>query len=148
MSRITIDLPEVFPFATELDVRIGDVNYGGHLGNDTLLAIIHEARLRYLKEMGWSELNICGSSLIMTDSAIVYTSEAFHGDRLRVEVAIGEANKYGFDFFFRVLNTTTKKEVAHAKTGVVFFNYETRKVQRVPADFSAIFPIITPGGKA
>jgi hypothetical protein len=34
MARIKLDLPADFPFAAELRVRITDINYGGHMGND------------------------------------------------------------------------------------------------------------------
>ena len=49
MARIKLDLPERFPFSTELRVRITDVNYGGHMGNDSLLGLLHEARVRFLE---------------------------------------------------------------------------------------------------
>ena len=31
MARISVDLPEHFPFEMEIPIRIGDINYGGHL---------------------------------------------------------------------------------------------------------------------
>ena len=82
MPRIKIDLPGSFIFNTEIDVRIDDINYGGHLSNDAILSIMHEARMRFLKEHGYSELEVEGTSLIMGDTAIVFKSEGFHGDRL------------------------------------------------------------------
>ncbi len=36
MKRPRIEIPERFPHETRLRVRISDVNYGGHLGNDAL----------------------------------------------------------------------------------------------------------------
>ena len=48
MARVKLEIPELLPFATELEVRVGDVNYGGHLGNDALLGLLHEARIRFL----------------------------------------------------------------------------------------------------
>lgn len=49
MARISIDLPSTFTFSATIPVRITDLNYGGHVGNDTILSIIHEARVQYLK---------------------------------------------------------------------------------------------------
>jgi len=34
MQRIKIDLPEFFSFTTPIKIRITDLNYGGHVGND------------------------------------------------------------------------------------------------------------------
>jgi len=46
MARIKIEIPDKFIYKTEIPIRITDINYGGHLGNDSLLSIIHEARVR------------------------------------------------------------------------------------------------------
>ncbi|MCU0364969.1 MAG: hypothetical protein MUE93_04775 [Ignavibacteriaceae bacterium] len=40
MPRIKIETPDKFIFSTEIPIRITDINYGGHLGNDSLLSII------------------------------------------------------------------------------------------------------------
>jgi hypothetical protein len=39
MARVKIDLPDKFIFKTEIPIRINDINYGGHLGNDAVLSI-------------------------------------------------------------------------------------------------------------
>ncbi|MFY0676276.1 MAG: thioesterase family protein [Neptuniibacter sp.] len=135
MARIKIDMPENYIFSTELPVRIGDINYGGHLSNDAMLSIIHEARVRFLHHYHYSELDIEGLGLIMTDSAIVYKAEGFHGDQLRIDVALGDFNKYGCDMFYLVSNKKTAVEVAHAKTGMVFFDYDARKIETIPEAF-------------
>jgi YbgC/YbaW family acyl-CoA thioester hydrolase len=135
MARIKIDLPEKFIFKTEIPVRITDINYGGHLGNDSLLSIIHEARMRFLKHLGYSESNVEGSGIIMIDSAIQYKSESFYGDELIVEVTVTDFTGIGCDFVYRITNKNTSKEISLAKTGIVFFNYEKRKTVVVPPEF-------------
>lgn len=140
MARVKLDLPERFAFTTQLRVRITDVNYGGHMGNDSLLGLLHEARVRFLSSRNLSELNVCGLGLIMTDSVIVYKSEAFCGETLVVEMAVADFNKYGCDFVYRVSEQTSGREVARAKTGVVFFDYQQRAVQKVPQAFADLFP--------
>ena len=42
-------------FSTQLTVGIGDINYGGHVGNDRFLLFFQEARLRFLAGFGMSE---------------------------------------------------------------------------------------------
>jgi 4-hydroxybenzoyl-CoA thioesterase len=135
MARIEVKLPEFFPFSTEVRVRIGDVNYGNHLGNDSILALIHEVRVRFLRSRGYSEMDIDGRGLILTDTAIVYKSQAFHGDCLTVYASAGDFNKYGCDFFFKIVQKTSGTEVARAKTGVVFFDYQRQKIVSTPAAF-------------
>ncbi len=133
MPRIKIDLPGSFIFSTQIPVRITDLNYGAHLGNDALLGIIHEIRMQFLQHLGYkSELDVAGTSLIMADSAIVYKSEGFYGDIIIAEVAAMDISKYGFDLVYRLSNQQTGKEIALAKTGMVCFNYQTRKVAPMP----------------
>lgn len=139
MARIKLEMPRHFTFTTELPVRISDINYGGHLGNDALLGLIHEARVRFLKQYQYSELDIEGLGLVMTDSAIIYKAESFHGDRLQVDVTVSDFNKYGCDFYYLLSNHDTAVEIAHAKTGIVFFDYQKRKVAPVPTGFRQLF---------
>ena len=139
MTRLKLELPPKFDFTTDIQVYINNINYGGHLGNDSLLSLIHEARIRFLKENGYTESDICGVGIIMVDTVILYKSESFHGDVLRFEVAVGDISKVGCDFFFRITDKNTGKEVAHAKTGVVFFDYNKRKVVSTPDAFRKLF---------
>jgi len=135
MARIKIEIPDKFIFKTEIPIRITDINYGGHLGNDSLLSIIHEARVRFLNHLGYSEANVEGTGIIMIDSAIQYKSEGFYGDELVVEIAVNDFTGIGCDFVYRVINKNTSKEIAFVKTGIVFFNYEKRKTAPVPIEF-------------
>jgi acyl-CoA thioesterase FadM len=138
MGRVKLALPEQFIFTTEIPVRISDVNYGGHLGNDSVLSIIHEARVRFLTTHNYSELNICGAGLIQSDAVIVYKNEAFYGDLIVVELAIGDFSATGCDFFFRLTRQADGKEIVRAKTGIVFYDYEQKKILRVPSKFKQL----------
>lgn len=139
MARIKLELPENFPFDTELRVRITDVNYGGHMGNDALLGLLHEARVRFLAHHGLTELDIGGAGIIIADSVIVYQSEAFSGETLVIAVTVTDFNPYGCDFVYRVTEKASGREVARAKTGIVFFDYRQRTVQPVPSVFLDLF---------
>ncbi|MCB1754470.1 MAG: thioesterase family protein [Gammaproteobacteria bacterium] len=139
MSRVKIDMPENYLYSCTLPVRIDDINYGGHLGNDAVLSMMHEARVRFLKHYHYSELDIEGCGIIMTDSVIIYKAEAFQGDLLQIEVTVGDFNKYGCDFYYLLSNKNTAVEIAHAKTGIVFFDYNERKVVRLPPAFKETF---------
>ena len=140
MARIKLDLPEHFPFTIELRVRITDVNYGGHMGNDSLLGLLHEARVWFLAHYGLNELDVFGVGLIMADSVIIYKSEAFPGEMLEIAVGVTDFNSYGCDFVYQVTEKTSGREVARAKTGIVFFDYQQRAVAKIPQIFLDLFP--------
>ncbi len=129
--RIQLQLPDSFSFQTEIPVRITDINYGNHLGNDAILSMMHEARVRFLQSLGYSELDLEGVGLIMADTAIIYKGEGFYGDVLTVKVAAADLNKYGFDLYYLFLNQNGKT-IAQAKTGMLCFNYSTRKLAALP----------------
>lgn len=131
MARIKIILPSSFSFQTELQVRITDLNYGGHVGNDTILTLLHEARIQYLQGLGYSELDFAGVGLIMSDVAIEFRSELFYGKPVTAFVTIDGFSRAGFDIFYR-LETTEYQLIAAAKTGMVCFDYSVRKVVAVP----------------
>ncbi|NOY74692.1 MAG: thioesterase [Kiritimatiellaeota bacterium] len=139
MARVKLELPESFLFSTEMPIRITDINYGGHLGNDAVLSITHEARVRFLAEHGYSEMDTCGAGMIQADAAVVYKSEAFYSDIVRVSVALADFTSSGCDFVFLLENAETGKEIARAKTGNVFYDYERKKPMRVPEPFAAKF---------
>lgn len=139
MARVHIDLPEQFPFRTELALYIQHINYGNHLDNAVLLSLVSEARVRFLGSLGYTELNVEGLGIIVTDAAVQYKSEAFHGEVLAFDLAPMEFNKYGFDLVWRASEKTSGREVARGKTGIVFLDYATRKVARAPAGFLARF---------
>jgi acyl-CoA thioester hydrolase len=130
MARIKIELPGEFQFSTNLPIRITDLNYGGHVGNDTILTLVHEARVQFLRHYGYDELNMGGASLIMSDAAIEFKAELFYGDAVTAFVKAGEFSRAGFDLFYKLTRNNTV--VAAAKTGMVCFNYETKKVMAVP----------------
>ncbi|MCK5847334.1 MAG: thioesterase family protein [Bacteroidales bacterium] len=139
MARIKLILPEKFNFSTQLDIRITDINYGGHLGNDSVLGMIHEARMRLLADKGFSESDIDGIGIIMLDSVINYSSEGFYGDKLRIDVTVDEITNSGCDIFYRFVNIANEKIIVRAKTNIAFYNYISKKVCRTPEMFLKAF---------
>lgn len=135
MPRIKIELPDKFIFSTEIPLRVSDINYGGHLGNDSVLSIFQEARIRFLKQFGYSEIDIEGSSIIMTDAAVQYKSQGYYGDILIVQLTVDDIQKVGCDFYYRAINKLSGKEVAVGKTGIAFFDYHKNKITSVPEKF-------------
>ena len=49
MARVKINLPEEFDLCTRFQVRTADVNGGGHLGNNSLVALLNEAMIQFFK---------------------------------------------------------------------------------------------------
>ena len=134
MPRIKLDMPEKYIFSTEIVVRITDLNYGNHLANDTLLSLVHEARVRFLKSIGYTELDVAGAGIIMADVAVMYKNQAYYGDTLRIDIAAGDFSRKSCDFYYRI-NNQDQKLIANCKTGIVFFDYRQKKPVSIPLPF-------------
>jgi acyl-CoA thioesterase FadM len=138
MARFEIELPDRFLFQTEIPIRVDDINYGGHLGNDRVLTIVHEARVRFLASHGFTELDVAGVGMIMLYATVLYLAEGTLGMVLRVEVAADDVRTRGFDLVYRLTDAATGREVARVRTGLRFFDYAARKIVHMPESFRAV----------
>ena len=136
MPRVKLAMPEQFKFETEIAIRITDINYGGHLGNDSVLVLVHEARVRYLNSLGFSELNAGnGAGMIQSDAAVIFKSEGLYGETVLIKVTVDDFSATGCDFLFLLTEKESGREIARVKTGIVFFDYEKKKLLKVPEEF-------------
>ena len=135
MPRIKLNFPDKnFDVSITIPVRITDINYGGHVGNDSLVSVIHEARMQFLQHHGYSEMDIEGTGLIMTDLAVEFKNESFYGDVLSIKMAAGDITGVSFELHYEFSTARAGKEViiARAKTTMVCYNYAAKKVAPVP----------------
>ncbi|CAN5603633.1 thioesterase family protein [soil metagenome] len=134
MNRVKIELPELMPFVTRIAICITDINYGNHAGNQVFLELLHEARVRYLQQFGYGELNLEGIGLIMADAAIEFKAEILYGDEVEVAIAATNISRVGFDLLYRV--TALRQEAAvlagKAKTAMICYDYDLKKVVALP----------------
>jgi 4-hydroxybenzoyl-CoA thioesterase len=124
-----------YTFTTDFTVRIGDVNYGGHMGNDKYLLLFHDARLLYLGTFGFSEKDIGGAGLIMSEAHVVFKAEVFLGDLLRVGVLATELEGMRFRMDYEVERRSDGRIVATGWTGMVAFDYLKRRPVKIPDVF-------------
>lgn len=138
MPRLELDVPDALPFSTTLEVRVTDLNYAGHMGNDRFLTLAHEARTHYLRELGATEADVFGTRLIIADAAIRYRAEAFAGDRLRWALGFGVPGRVGCDLWYRVTREGDGVLVAELKTGLVFLTPDGREKAPVPSAIRSV----------
>ncbi|MFA4836898.1 MAG: thioesterase family protein [Dehalococcoidia bacterium] len=139
MARVKIDLPEKFDFSTDIPIRMSDINAGNHLGATSILPLTSEAKLIFLRHLGFTSLDIYGCAYIMADAAMIFKSQGFYGQTLKIEIAVRDFTKKACDFIYRITNKETGIEIARVKTCTVFFDYKTQKPVDVPAKFRSIF---------
>ena len=139
MSRVKVDLPENFKFSTHIPIRITDINYGNHAGNQVFFELLHEARVRYLQQYNYGELNMEGVALIMADAAIEFKTELLYGDDVEISVAAADFTRVGFDLFYKltVIRNGVYILAGKAKTAMICYNYDLKKVVTLPEKVKA-----------
>jgi acyl-CoA thioester hydrolase len=134
MQRIKIEEPPFYPFSTCIAVRITDLNYGNHVGNDAFLSLVHEARVQFLQWLGYRELDVEGYGLIMADAAINFRLELKYGDQVTIQVGVAGLSAVGFDLVYK-MTTVRNSEIKVAglvKTGMVLLDPNTRRPVNLP----------------
>ncbi len=129
-----IKLPKHWQFSHEIEVRVTDLNYGNHLANQQFLAFAQEARLKFFKKFGYSELNFGGVSLIQADAAITFKGEGHLADSIKIEVSAVQSGGSSFNVFYKFWNNTTNLLMAQIRTALVCYNYETGKPVPMPKE--------------
>ena len=141
MARIKIDLPESFVFSTEIPVLINNINRGNHLSYDSILPMMEETRIRFMRSLGYTQESINGAAFIVTDVAVVYKKQGRHGQVLKLELALADFTSKGCDIIYRISDASTDEEIARAKMGILFFDYQQQKVVPVPDEFRERFAV-------
>ncbi len=135
MARVKLEMPDGYIYRTELPLRITDINYGGHLGNDAVLGLVHEARLRFYATLGGSEMDLCGAGTIMTDAVVVFRAQGLYGMTLEAKIAVTDFSASGFDIYYLLSDIDSGREIAQVKTGIAFFDYQRGRPVKVPEAF-------------
>ncbi len=138
MPRVKVTPPDQFLFSMERSVGISDINYAKHLDSIAMVNILHEARLQFLASLGFTEGNIFGLGMVVTDLAVEYRSESFANDVLIIDVGVSGFNRYGFDIGLQITNSALEAVVCNAKMGVVFFDFDKHQIVQVPPAFKLI----------
>lgn len=124
----------------QLQVRISDLNYGQHLGHDALVSLLHQARVSWWAAHGLAEWDIGGVGTVIADLAVEYRAEAFWGDCLTVEIAVGEMGRKGAEIWHRIVkpHPEGEQDIAIARIGMVFFDFQSRQAVAVPEAFHQV----------
>lgn len=143
MERVKFKIENNPFFIWKSDLHVSHMNYGNHLANDKVLTLCHEARVRWLREKGFSELDIYGLGLIQSDAMVMYKSQGHIGDSISVEISLGEYNTKAFNLFYKIVNLKDNIEIARIKTGMLNFDYSTNSIANAHPDFLAYLKELT-----
>lgn len=134
MPRIKVTIPETakFIFKVQLPIYIQHINYGNHLGADSLISLIHEARVQFLRQHGMTEKDLGENiGLMITSLASTHYGQGFLGDQLIIEIYSDDPRRASCDFFYKVSNQK-EQLIAIATTHLVFVDRSSEKISMIP----------------
>lgn len=138
MDRVRLEFPVADRVHREtLRVRIGDLNYGRHLGHDAIVTLLHETRARALAALGFNEADIDGSPSVVADITVQYRAEAHWGDELLAETAMPEASGKGLPVHQRLTRVGDSRLVAVARVTLVWLAPDDGRPVAIPSSLQA-----------
>lgn len=124
-------------YKTVVTVMVKHLNYGNHLGYDSLFSLIQDARMQWLMLNNMQEISIDkNTGSLVKAASCVYESEAFFDDKLEIEFYPENIKSRSLDLVYRVKNIKTGKNVATAKTCHLFYNFTLKKLSKIPENFN------------
>lgn len=85
--------------------------------------------------MGYTELNIEGVGILVTNLAVNYKGEGFYSDRLLINLGMGDLSKVSLELLYEVHNQDTNKQIATALTTLTFYDYRKSTIVQIPQPF-------------
>jgi acyl-CoA thioesterase FadM len=79
----------------------------------------------------------------MSDVAIEFKAELYYGDVIKAYVTTDDFTRAGFDIYYKLVRGNEEKPVAVAKTGMVCYDYDHKKIVEVPRAVIARFTTVS-----
>ncbi|RTK98251.1 MAG: acyl-CoA thioesterase [Proteobacteria bacterium] len=118
-------------YTQKFQLSIRDINYANHMDHLALLNYLHETRVRFLREHGYSELDVDGngSGLVVVNLQCSYRKECFYGDLLTVNMTLQVLSPTKLQFKYQIYNNDVLS--AESEILVVFLN-KNKKIIPIP----------------
>lgn len=124
-----------FKFSMSLRVRIRDINYGNHVGYETFFSFFQEARIAYLDQFGFSELDIGGHGIIMSEANCRYRQELNLGDYVAVKCRVSQLKTRSFTMDYAIMRGDDLCAVGF--TTALCYDYREKRIVHLPQNFVA-----------
>lgn len=133
MERVALDFPaNAVIHRHPLTVRVTDMNYGRHLGHDTVVSLLHEARVHAFSALALSEWDMHGYPSVVADLAVQYQREARWPDALTIETAVPEPQGKALTVYQRILQRDGEHIVATARVNQLLIDTNSGRPVAIP----------------
>lgn len=124
---------EGYKFTIPLSVRACDLNYSGHVGYQNFFIFFQEARIAYLNQFGFSELDIGGYGMIIAESNCKYRQEMYLNQQFLIGCRVHKLKSKLFIMDYQI--ESEEKICAEGFTKNFCYDYKAKKVVKLPDVF-------------
>lgn len=120
-------------FSISLTVRVNDLNYANHVAHQNYFSFFQEARIAYLAQLGFSELDIDGYGMILTEATCKYKQQLWMNDTIQVGCRVSALAKKHFIMDYQILKMDSL--CAEGRTVNLCYDYSSKKIVDLPQSF-------------
>jgi len=122
----------------ELDVAWGDMDLNGHVNNAVYFRYFENARIAYLKEVGWLSLADHDQvGFVLKSVNAVFRAPLRYPDRITVTAEVGKMEEDRVTLNHRVTSLSQGVVVAEGQGVVVAFDFSRMKKMKLPPELAA-----------
>jgi YbgC/YbaW family acyl-CoA thioester hydrolase len=101
-KRLKEGIMTEFKFSIPIKIRVGDLNYGNHVGYQNYFLFFQDARIAYLRQFNCSEMDIEGYGMIISEADCRYKRELFLNDDIEVKCRVSSITSMLFRMSYQI----------------------------------------------
>jgi acyl-CoA thioester hydrolase len=135
---------DLYRFSTALEVRWRDVDALGHVNNAVYFNYLEQARLHYMRELGFLPPNSTAVGVIIAEASCRFKSPLKLGECVTIRARVSEFRRSSFIFEYR-LEGEDGRLAATARTVQVCYDYKNQRPSPIPDEWREAFTAYEPG---
>jgi acyl-CoA thioester hydrolase len=135
---------DLFRFSTNLEVRWRDVDALGHVNNAVFFTYLEQARVHYLRELGFALDNPTDVGIIIAEASCRFKSPLRLREQVTVRARVSELRRSSFTLEYRIEGGDGRL-AATARTVQVCFDYDEERPIPIPTQWREAFVAYEPG---
>lgn len=135
---------DLFRFSTILEVRWRDVDALGHVNNAVYFNYLEQARLHYMRELGFLPPNSTQVGVIIAEASCRFKSPLKLGEQVTIRARVSELRRSSFIFEYRIEGEDGRL-AATAQTVQVCYDYESQRPDPISDEWREALTAYEPG---
>lgn len=121
---------------TTVKVRFSETDALGHISNISYFIYLEQARTDFFEELGQGT-EVADWKIILISAHCDFLRQGYFGQRLKILTEVSRIGNSSFMLVHQIMDEKTGELIAKGEAGAVYFNFETQKSERLPAELRA-----------